>query len=228
MMNTNLRGFLDHGVVVYLDDIIIFSKTREEHEVLVKQLLARLECHDLVVSLKKSVFHVDTVALLGYIVGKGSVTLSEKKVASILNWKAPQSVKVVQILIGFANFYRCFIENFSKVCQQITDTLKTKGGKHLWFWGEEQNAAFEDRKRRFTSTRIRAPFYPVRKTVIETDATDFALGYILFGYFGNRLHPLAFHSRKLNDDKLNYEIPDKELLAMLEAFSEWKHDMLGA
>ena len=64
--------------------------------------------------------------------------------------------------------------------------------------------------------------------MIETDASDFALGYILFKYFGNRLHPLAFHSRKLNDDKLNYEIPDKELLAIIEAFCEGKHNLLGA
>jgi len=132
-MNTILREFLDHGVVVYLDDILICSKTMEEHEALVKQVLARLERHDLTVSFKKCVFHVDTVEFVGYIVGKAGVTVSEKKVESILNWRAPRSVKDVQIFIGFANFYRRFIENFSKVCKPITDTLNTKGGKHLWF-----------------------------------------------------------------------------------------------
>jgi len=138
MMNTILREFLDHGVVVYLDDSLIYSKTMEEHEALVKQVLARLERHDLAISLKKSVFHVDTVEFLGYIVGKAGVTMSEQKFESILNWRAPPSVKHVQIFIRFANFYRPFIENFSKVCKPITDMLKTKGGKHLWFWGEEQ------------------------------------------------------------------------------------------
>jgi len=110
-MNTILREFLDHGVVVYLDDILIYSKTMEEHEALVKQVLARLERHDLAVSLKKSLFHVDTVEFFGYTVGKAGVTMSEKKVESILNWQAPRSVKDVQILIGFANFYRRFIKN---------------------------------------------------------------------------------------------------------------------
>jgi len=82
-------------------------------------------------ALNKSVFHVDTVESLRYIVGKSGVTMSAKKVESILNWRAPRSVKDVQIFIGFAHIYRRFIENFSKVCKPITDTLKTKGGKYL-------------------------------------------------------------------------------------------------
>jgi len=88
--------------------------------------------------------------------------------------------------------------------------LKTMGGKHLWFWGEEEDKAFEKVKQRFTSAPILAHFYRDRKTVIEADASDFALGYILSQYWGKRLHPLAFHSRKLNDAKQNYEIHVKE------------------
>jgi len=124
------------------------------------------------------------------------------------------------MFIGFANFYRSFIKNFSKICEPITDTLKTKGGKQLWFWGEEQDKAFEERKRRFTSAPILAHFYTDRKTVIETDARDFALGCILSHYWGKRLHPVAFHSRILNDAERNYQIHDEELLAILEPFRE--------
>jgi len=228
MMNTILREFLDHGVVVYLDDILIYSQKMEEHEALVKQVLGRLERHDLAVSLKKSVFHVDTVEFLGYIMGKAGVTMSENQVESILNWRAPWLVKDIQIFIGFANFYPHIIENFSKVCKPIADTLKTKGGKQVWFWGDEQDKAFEELKRRCTSAPILAHFYPDRKTLIETNARDFALGCILSQYLGKQLHPVAFHSRKLNDGERNYEIHDKELLAILEAFREWKHHLLGA
>ena len=146
MMNTILREFQDHGVIVYLDDILIYTKSLEEHRALIKQVLARLERHDLAISLKKSVFHVDKVEFLGYIVGKDRVTMSKKKVESILSWKAPQSVKEVQIFIGFANFYGRFIENFSNVCKPITDTLKTKGDKKLWSWGPEQDKDFEELK----------------------------------------------------------------------------------
>jgi len=132
-MNTILREFLDHGVVVYLDDILIYSKTMEEHEALVKQVVAWLERHDLAVSLTKSIFHVHKVEFLGYIVGKCGLTMSAKMVESILNWRAPLSVKDVQIFIGFANFYRHFIAKFSKVWKPITDSLKTQGGKQAWF-----------------------------------------------------------------------------------------------
>ena len=227
MMNHILREFLDHGVVVYLDDILIYSKNQKEQEILVKMVLERLEQHDLVVSLKKSVFHTKTVEFLRYIVGTDRVTMSERKVKSILKCKAPRSVKDVQIFIGFANFYRRFIENFSKICKPITDTLKGKDNKGLFIWGTEQDEAFEELKRRFTSATIFAHFYPNRRTVIETDASDFALGAILSQYLGKRFHPVAFHSRKLFDSERNYEIHDIELLAILDAFKEWKHYVLG-
>ena len=98
----------------------------------------------------------------------------------------------------------------------------------MWFWGEEQDKALEELKRRFSSAPILAHFYPDQKTVIEADASDFALACILSQYLGKALHPVAFHSRKLNDVERNYEIHEKELLAILEAFREWKHYLLGA
>ena len=191
-------------------------------------MLARLERHDLAISLKKSVFHLDTVEFLGYILGKEGVSISKKKVESNLSWKAPRWVKDFQIFISFANFYPRFIENFSKVCKPITNTLKTKGDKKLWSWGPEQEKALEELKQMFTSAPILANFYHDRKAVIETDASDFALGRILSKYLGKRLHPVALHSWKLNKAERNYEIHVKELLAILEAFREWKHYLLGA
>ena len=98
----------------------------------------------------------------------------------------------------------------------------------MFIWGKEQDEAFEELKRRFTSAPILAHFYPDRRTVIERDASDFVLGAILSQYLGKRLHPVAFHSRKSNDAERNYEIHDKELLAILDAFKEWKHYLLGA
>jgi len=106
MMNKILREFLDHGVVVYLDDILIFSENMDYHIKLVQKVLDRLEQHDLAVSLKKSVFHQDEVEFLGYIVRTSGVTKSDRKVKSVQDWAHPRSVKEVQIFIGFANFYR--------------------------------------------------------------------------------------------------------------------------
>ena len=135
-------------------------------------------------------------------------------------------MKEVQIFLGFANFYRRFIENFSKICKPITETLT--GDKQKFSWGREQNIAFEKLKQRFTTAPILTHLYLEQETVIETDASDFALGAILSQFQDKRPHPVAFHSRKLNSAERNYEIHDKELLATLEAFMEWKHYLYGA
>jgi len=226
MMNKILREFLDHGVVVYLDDILIYSESEEEHIELVKKVLAKLEEHQLAVSVTKSVFHVGSVEFLGYIVGINGVTMSERKVESVMNWRAPRSVKEVQIFLGFANFYRRFIKDFSKICKPITETLK--GDKTRFYWGPKQDEVFTELKNRFVTAPILDHFYPDRETVVETDTSDFALGCVLSQFKDKRLHPVAFHSRKINPAERNYEIDDKELLAILEAFKEWNHYRVGA
>jgi len=114
MMNKILTEFLDHGVVVYLDDILIYSENMDDHIKLVQKVLNRLEQHDLAVSLKESVFNQEEVEFLGYIVKTSGVTMSDGKVKGVQNWAHPRSVKEVQIFIGFANFYRRFIKDFQK------------------------------------------------------------------------------------------------------------------
>jgi len=172
------------------------------------------------------VFHVKKVDFLGYVVATDGVTMKEKNGESIKAWRAAGSVKDVQICIGFANYYRGFIKNFSAICPPITNLLK--GDLKKPFWGKEQQEAFDDLKRRFILAPILCQFYPELDTVVETDASDYALGYILSQFHGKRLHPVAFHSRKLSPDERNYDIHDKELLAILVAFMEWKHYLEGA
>jgi len=225
MMNKILREFLDHGVVVYLDDILIYSENMDDHIRLVQKVLDRLEQHDLAVSLKKLVFHQEEVEFLEYIVKTSGVTMSDRKVKSVQHWAHPRSIKEVQIFIGLANFYPRFIKDFSKVCKPITETLK--GDPKDFHWGREQEEAFEELKRRFTRAPILSHFYPGRKTVVEMDASDFTLGCVLSQYQGRRLHPVAFHSRKLNSAERNHEIHDKELLPIMEAFKEWKRYLWG-
>ena len=226
MMNKILREFLDHEVVLYLDDILIYSKSEEEHIELVKKVLDRLAKHQLAGSVTKLVFHVKSVEFLGYIVATNGLTMSKRKVESMKNWKPPRLVKEVQIFIGFANIYRRFIKDFSKICTPITETLK--GDKTKFFCGDKQNRAFEELKTRFITAPIPEHFYPDRETVVETEASEFALGCVLSQFKERRLHPVAFHSMKLNDAERNYEIHDKELLAILQVFKEWKHYLVGS
>jgi len=167
------------------------------------------------------VFHVKKVDFLGYVVATDGVTMNEKNVESIKAWRAPASVTDVQIFIRFANFYQPFIKNFSAICAPITNLLK--GDPKKSFWGKDQQEAFDDLQRRFVSAPILYHFYPELDTVVETVASNYALRCILSQFHGKRLHPGAFHSRKLSPAERNYDIHDKELLAILLAFIEWKH-----
>ena len=132
MMNKIQTAFLDHGVVLYLDDILIYSENMDDHIKLVQKVLDRLEQQDLAVALKKSVFHQDEVKFLRYIVKTSGVTMSDRKVNSVQNWAHPRSVKEVQIFIRFANVYRRFIKHFSKVCKPITERLKGNPKDFRW------------------------------------------------------------------------------------------------
>ena len=101
-------------------------------------------------------------------------------------------VKEGEIFIGFANLYGRFIKDFAKICRPITETLK--GNPKDFHWGREQEEAFEEWKKRFTTAPILSHFYPGRRTVVETDTSNFALGCVLSQYQGRRLPPVAFHS----------------------------------
>jgi len=122
--------------------------------------------------------------------------MNKKKVEAMKSWKAPASVKDIQIFIGFANFNRSFIKDFSTICTPITNL--PKGDPKKLSWGKEQEEGFEDMKRRFISAPILCHFYPDLNTVFETDASDYTLGGILSQFDAKRLHPVAFPSHKLS------------------------------
>jgi len=225
MMNKILREFCDHWVVIYLDNSLIYTENMDNHIKLVHNVLDRLKQHDLAVSLKKAVFHQEEVEFFGYIVKTSGVTKGDRNGKSVQNWAQPGAVKEVQIFIGFANFKRRMIKDCSKVCKPITEMLK-ESPKDI-HRGREQEEAFEELKKRFTMASILSQFYPGRNTVVETDASDFALGCVLYQYKGRRLHPVGFHSRKFNSVETNCEIHDKELLALMVVFKVCKRDLWG-
>src|SRR5690606_35217683 len=229
MINSILRDLLDQGVIAYLDDILIYTETEEEHTRLVREVLERLYKAGLAINPKKSVFHTKEVEFLGYIIGPDGVKMSPKKVETVLQWQPPWSVKDVQSFMGFANFYRRFIKNFSGIAKTITDLTKDANDKSKEFvWTKEADKSFELLKRMFTSAPILAHFDPTKQIVIEADASDFAIGAVLSIVIDKRLHPVAFMSRKLNPAEINYEIYDKEMLAIVAAFELWRHYLEGA
>jgi len=232
MMNHVLSNILDIGVLAYMDDILIYTKT-EEHDQLVKEVLDRLQQNGLAVSPEKCVWKTHKVEFLGYVIGRNGIRMNQDKVEAILSWQPPTSLTETQAFLGFANFYRHFVKDYSKVARRLTELTK-KTGK--WSWNEDgMGRAFEELKKRFTTAPILAHFDPTKPVIIETDTSDFAIGAVLSQRDDeNRLHPVAFHSREFQPAEINYEIHNKELLAMKEllaivdAIKHWRRYCEGA
>jgi len=228
MMNHVFSDMLDVGVIAYMDDILVYADTEEGHDRTVKEVLKRLQANGLAISPEKCIWKAKEVKFLGYIIGRNGIKMSEEKVEAVLGWKTPNSLTEVQSFLGFANFYRRFIKNYSRVAKPLTELTKKEKGKG-WAWNHEAEAAFKDLKHRFTTAPILAHFDPAKPVIVETDASDFALGAILSQRDKEgRLHPVAFHSRKFQPVEINYEIHDKELLAIVDAFKHWRRYCQGA
>lgn len=224
MIDHILRRF-DKFVVVYLDDILIFSPTLEEHKKHVHTVLQELEKQNLLVEADKCEFHTQKVIFLGYEISPGQIRMDPAKIQTIREWPAPTKVKEVQSFLGFCNFYRRFIKNYGGLAIPLTDLTK----KETEFrWTETEQKAFDKLKQCMLTEPILLIPDPDKPFEVETDASEFALG----GQLGQRdaegrLHPVAFYSKKLHGPELNYGIHDKELMAIIEAFKEWKHYLSG-
>jgi len=226
MMNHVLSDLLDVGVLAYMDDILVYARTKSEHNYLVKEVLRRLQDNGLAVSPEKCVWRAQEVEFLGYVIGKEGIKMSNDKVQAVLSWKTPKSLTEVQSFLGFANFYRRFIQDYSKVARPLTELTKKV---EKWEWNNEAGRAFEELKQIFTTAPILAHFDAQKPVIIETDASDFAIGAVLSQRDDEgRLHPVAFHSRKFQPAEINYEVHDKELLAVVDAFKHWKRYCEGA
>jgi len=171
-MNEILTDLLDVCVMVYLDDILIYSDNLEEHKQHVKEVLKRLRRHKLYASPSKCYFHWDKIEFLGYIISTNGLQMDESKVQTIRDWSAPRRVKDVQFFLGFANFYRRFIKDYSELSAPLTFlTRKTIP----WNWTTNCEKAFNTIKKAFTSAPTLKHWDPNSPLVLETDTSDLAL-----------------------------------------------------
>ncbi|XP_011270209.1 hypothetical protein CAOG_08609 [Capsaspora owczarzaki ATCC 30864] len=211
----------------YFDDIIVFSKTPEEHELHVKQMLARLREFDLYVSLKKCVFGTSSVDFLGRRVSEAGVAVDPRKVQAVLNWKPPTDATGVREVNGLASFMRRHVPNYAELARPMT-MLTRKNVPFVW------SAECEKSFRAIQQALVQAPVlaYPdtSRPFEIFSDASDLALGGVLMqrSESGDGLHPVAYYSRVLTKPEINYSVYDKELLAILECLREWRHYVCGS
>ena len=224
LMNKVFANGLDKFIAVYLDDILIFSQSLEEHWEHLRWALARLREAKLYGRLHKCEFLKDQVEYLGFEVGPRGIQASPGKVRAIIEWPRPKSVHDVRSFLGLASYYRRFVRGFSEMARPLTQL--TKNGVE-WNWSTAQHQAFNRLKLALTTAPVlKLPDFG-RQFVVTTDASDAAVGAILEQDFGNGLQPVAFASRKLNDAEMRYSAYERELLGIVWALAQWKHYCRG-
>uniref|UniRef100_A0A4W5K2I5 ribonuclease H n=1 Tax=Hucho hucho TaxID=62062 RepID=A0A4W5K2I5_9TELE len=217
------RDLLRQGVVMYIDDIFLYSATRAEHVSLVRRVLGRLLEHDLYVKAEKCLFFQPSVSFLGYCISTSGVEMESDRISAVRNWQTPTTVKEVQRFLGFANYYRRFIWGFGQVAAPITSLLK--GGPVRLRWSAEADRAFGHLNDLFTSAPVLAHPDPSLAFIVEVDASEAGIGAVLSQRSGSppKLCPCAFFSKKLSPAEQNYDVGDRELLAVVRALKAWRH-----
>ena len=225
-MNDIFSDLLDVHIIIYLDNILIFSDNPADHKKHIQEVLRRLCLHGLYLRPDKCFFSVDSVNYLGFILSKDGLKMDSAKVQAITDWPEPRKVKDIQSFLGFANFYRRFIPDYSDIVIPLT-RLTRKGVK--WDFSDKARRAFETLKLAFTSAPVLTHWVPDRPIIVETDASDYALGAILsIQTDSGDIHPVAFHSRSFTPAEINYDTHDKELLAIFAAFKQWQQYLEGS
>jgi hypothetical protein len=226
-VNDKFRDYLDEFLVIYLDDLLIYSDTLEEHKRHVRLVLKRLQEAGLYVKPQKCQFHATKVSFLGFMISSDGIHMDPAKVEAVLEWERPKSAHDIQVFLGFANFYRRFIKGYSKITAPLTNLTR----KEVKFkWSPEAEDAFSSLKQAFCTAPILSHFDFTKPAIIEVDASDFAYGGVLSQYDEDDvLHPCAFISKKFNAAELNYEIYDKEMLAIVKCmYGHWRHYLEGS
>jgi len=226
LMNTIFTDCLDTFIVIYLDDILIFSKNPEEHWEHVREVLTHLRKNQLFTKPEKCEFSVNKTEFLGFEISPNSISMSQSKVDAILKWPTPKSLKQVQSFLGFTNFYRRFVFNYSDIVIPLTRLTRKLAP---WNWSSAADTAFCALKQAFTEAPVLMHWSPDALVLVETDALDYALAGIISSISPDgEIHPIAFHSCTFMDTKRNYNTHDKELLAIFECFKIWRHYLKGS
>jgi len=228
MMNDVFRTIIAEGiVVVYLGDILIFTKTEEEHERAVQRVLEILTEHKLFLCPEKCKFHWKQIEYLGLVISENKVAMDPVKVAGVHEWPIPENQTDVQAFIGFVNFYRRFIQDFSTIARPLFNLTRSD---QAWNWGTKEQEAFERLKMVVTTAPTLVSPQDLEPFCIEADSSDFASRAVLSQQLPReeKWHPVAFYSKSLSLVERNYEIHDKEMLAIIRALEEWRHFLEGA
>ncbi|KAK1628385.1 hypothetical protein QYE76_002700 [Lolium multiflorum] len=216
LMNHILRPLIGKSVVVYFDDILIYSKTLEDHVQHVREVLCILRHEKLFANLPKCTFAQNKLVFLGFVVSANGIEVDSSKVDAIHNWPTPTTVGQVRSFHGLAGFYRRFVKDFSTIACPLNELTK----KNVPFvWGKAQQNAFDELKKRLTEAPLLVLPNFAKTFEIECDASGLGIGGVLM----QDGKPVAYYSEKLDGARLNYPIYDKELYALVRVLEVWQH-----
>ena len=224
LMNEVLRPYLDRFCLVYLDDILIYSRTREEHLEHIRLVFSQLRKHRLYAKLSKCAFMRSNLTYLGHNISNQGISVEERKIHAINSWERPQNVVNVQSFLGLCNYYRRFVPHFARIAAPLTDLTKKT---NPFSWGSSQEMSFNNLKAALLKAPVlRCADYSLPFEV-QSDASGVGLGAVLQQTDDHGTRPVAYYSRKLNSAEQNYAPHEQELLAIVSALREWRCYLLG-
>jgi hypothetical protein len=215
LMNSIFADLIAKGTVaVYLDNVLIYTKTIKEHREITREVLRCLEENDLYLRPAKCKFECTEVKYLSMLIQENHVSMNLAKVQAVTNWPAPRNLKDVRGFLGFADFYRRFIEGFVRIARPLNDLTRKDVP---WSWGQSRQEVFSELKARFTSSPVLVMWQPDLETRMEVNALAFATGGVISQKqtSDGLYHPIAFRSESLSEPERNYEIYDRELLTIV-------------
>ncbi|GJX40234.1 putative reverse transcriptase domain-containing protein [Tanacetum coccineum] len=220
LMNRVCKPYLDKFVIVFIDDILIYSKSEEEHEFHLKTILDLLKKEKLYAKFSKCEFWLKEVQFLGHVVNCDGIHMDPSKVESVKNWKTPESSTEIRSFLGLAGYYRRFIEKFSKIVKPLT--MLTQKNK-TYVWGDEQEEAFHILKEKLCNALVLALLDGPDDFVVYCDASKQGFGCVLM----QKGKVIAYASRQLKTHEKNYTTHDLELGAVVFALKIWRHYLYG-
>ncbi|GJW57131.1 putative reverse transcriptase domain-containing protein [Tanacetum coccineum] len=220
LMNRVCKPYLDKFVIVFIDDILIYSKNKQEHEEHLKIILELLKKEELYAKFSKCEFWISKVQFLGHVIDSEGIHVDPAKIESIKDWTSPKSPTEIRQFLGLAGYYRRFIEGFSKIAKPMT---KLTQKKVKFVWGDKQEAAFQLLKQKLCSAPILALPEGSEDFIAYCDASKKGLGAVLM----QREKVISYASRQLKIHEKNYTTHDLELGAVVFALKLWRHYLYG-
>ena len=220
LMNRVCRPMLDKFVIVFIDDILIYSRSQVDHESHLREVLEMLRKEKLYAKFSKCEFWLREVKFLGHVVNSKGIMVDPAKIDAIMSWGCPKSPSEIRSFLGLAGYYRRFIQDFSKIASPLTK-LTRKDVKYVW--SDTQEMAFQTLKLKLSQAPVLVLPEGVEDMSVYCDASSYGLGCVLM----QRGKVIAYASRQLKEHEKNYPTHDLELAAVVFALKIWRHYLYG-